>query len=274
MVYKVTDAKTVEHLFAGWQETTIWSALQGIMGDIYAVAQEFQRPHAAMVIMGDFCFLAGEPSAELVAYKPEKCPKDFIIMVPQNEAWAKVIEEHYQEKAGKVIRYAIRKDRGNFKKEKLTEAVAHLPEGCELRLIDRGLYEKCLAEEWSKDFVANYRDYEMFEKLGLGVVMVRKGTSLNGTEGTDSETNVTEEILAGASSYSTYQGGIEIEIVTREDCRRQGLAYMCASKLILECLERNLYPSWDARTRISVALAEKLGYEYSHEYVAYDIVGY
>ena len=134
-----------------------------------------------------------------------------------------------------------------------------MPEGCELKMIDKELYDKCLLEEWSRDFVANYRDYALFEKLGLGVVMVKKCTG---------------EVVAGASSYSTYKDGIEIEIVTREDHRQQGLAYRCASKLILECLRRNLYPSWDARTRISVALAEKLGYEYSHEYAAYDIVGY
>lgn len=257
MIHKVTNTHSVEHLFAGWQETTIWSALQGIMGDIYAKGTE--RPDAAMVILGDFCFFAGKPSKELVAYKPENFQKDFIIMVPENQAWATLIEEHYREKAGKTTRYAIHKNRGKFDKDKLEKATADLPEGLQLRMIDKDLYEACLSEEWSKDFVANYRDYAMFEEFGLGVVMVKKDTG---------------EIIAGASSYSTYQDGIEIEIVTREDYRRQGLAYKCAAKLILECLKRNLYPSWDARTRISVALAEKLGYEYSHEYVAYDIVGY
>ena len=33
----------------------------------------------------------------------------------------------------------------------------------------------------------------------------------------------------------------------------------CASALILHCLDRGLYPSWDAATPISVALAERLG---------------
>lgn len=257
MIHKVTNTQSVEHLFSDWQETCIWSALQGIMGDIYA--EEVKKPDAAMVILGDFCFFSGNPTPELVAYKPENFQKDFIIMVPQNQAWAALIEEYYREKAEQTTRYAIHKNRCNFDKEKLEQAVADLPEGMQLRMINQVLYDACLSEEWSKDFVSNYKDYAMFEKLGLGVVMTK----------TDSN-----EIVAGASSYSTYQGGIEIEIVTREDHRRQGLAYKCAAKLILECLKRNLYPSWDARTRISVALAEKLGYEYSHEYVAYDIIGY
>jgi predicted GNAT family acetyltransferase len=63
-------------------------------------------------------------------------------------------------------------------------------------------------------------------------------------------------------------------VVTYKAYRKQGLAYRCASKLILECLKRGLYPSWDARTMISVALAEKLGYVYSHEYVAYEVNNY
>lgn len=257
MIHKVTNAKSVKHLFTNWQETCIWSALQGIMGDIYA--EDTANPDAAMVILGDFCFLAGEPNAELVAYKPEEYKKNDIIMVPENEAWSALIEEQYKCDAEKTSRYAIHKNKGTFDKEKLEQAVADLPDELELKMIDKTLYNACLSEEWSADFVSNYKDYAMFEKLGLGALVIKKDTG---------------EIVAGASSYSTYKDGIEIEIFTREDYRKQGLAYRCASKLILECLKRDLYPSWDARTKISVALAEKLGYVYSHEYVAFDIKGY
>ncbi len=45
---------------------------------------------------------------------------------------------------------------------------------------------------------------------------------------------------------------------------------MCA-KLILECMDRGLYPSWDAHDMRSVALAEKLGYHLDKEYVTYII---
>lgn len=257
MIHKITNPQTVEHLFTNWQETCIWSALQGIMGDIYAA--NCANPDAAMVLLGDFCFLAGNPNAELVAYKPEGSQKSFMIMVPENDAWATLIESHYGNGAKRITRHAIHKNKGTFNKEKLEQAAADIPEGYELRMIDEELYNACLKEEWSRDFVSNYENYALFEKLGLGALMINKGTG---------------EIVAGASSYSTYKDGIEIEIVTREDHRRRGLAYCCAAKLILECLQRNLYPSWDARTKISVALAEKLGYVYSHDYVAYDILNY
>ena len=78
-------------------------------------------------------------------------------------------------------------------------------------------------------------------------------------------------MVAGASSYSRYNDGIEIEIDTKTEHRRKGLASVCGAKLILECLDRDLYPSWDAQNMWSVGLAEKLGYHYSHTYTAYEI---
>jgi predicted GNAT family acetyltransferase len=68
-----------------------------------------------------------------------------------------------------------------------------------------------------------------------------------------------------------YGGGIEIEIATDPGYRRQGIALACASRLILTCLERGLYPSWDAANMASVRLAEKLGYHFDYAYPAYAV---
>ena len=80
------------------------------------------------------------------------------------------------------------------------------------------------------------------------------------------------QIVAGASSYTRYRDGIEIEVDTVEPERRKHLATVVCSALILRCLEEGLYPSWDAQNRNSVRLAEKLGYEFDHEYAAYEIL--
>ena len=79
------------------------------------------------------------------------------------------------------------------------------------------------------------------------------------------------EIVAGASSYARYKDGIEIEVDTAESERRKGLATVACSALILNCLDEGLYPSWDAQNMDSVRLAEKLGYEYDHEYIVYEV---
>ncbi|MBR2672448.1 MAG: GNAT family N-acetyltransferase, partial [Oscillospiraceae bacterium] len=56
-----------------------------------------------------------------------------------------------------------------------------------------------------------------------------------------------------------------------EEERRKGLALASCAALILDCLDEGLYPSWDAQNMNSVHLAEKLGYEFDHEYAAYEV---
>lgn len=255
MIYEITGTKNAASLFGNWEETMIWSCLQGVMGKLYADSPDY--PSAAMAITGDFAFFAGEPSAELVSYKPSWHTKGFLIMVPQNKGWENAIVGHYGNKAKVVLRYATKKEPDIFDVEKLKRAVSSLPAGYTADLIDEPLYQMCKSEEWSYDLVSQFQNYADYRRLGLGVV-IRKG-------------NV---ILSGASSYSRYREGIEVEIDTREPYRRRGLAYICGAKLILECLKRNLYPSWDAQNKASCALAEKLGYHYSHTYTAVEIWGY
>ncbi len=252
MVVKIDDTKKVEPLFAEWQETLIWSCLQKVMGEIYADSME--RPTSTMALLGDFCFLAGNPNEELLHCISRQCKNDSIIMVPQDTMWATLIAYIFKDKAKKVIRYAIKKEKHIFDKAKLERVVSSLPQEYFLQLIDHEMYHLCRANEWSTDLVSQFQNYEMFQELGLGVVILQNG-----------------EIVSGASSYSRYQDGIEIEIDTKREYRRKGLAYVCGAKLILECLKRDLYPSWDAQNKWSVALAEKLGYHLDHEYLAYEI---
>ena len=77
--------------------------------------------------------------------------------------------------------------------------------------------------------------------------------------------------MSGASSYTRYREGIEIEVDTVKAERRKHLALIACSALILRCLNEGLYPSWDAQNMASVRLAEKLGYQVDHEYAAYEV---
>lgn len=255
MIYEITNGSCVSSLFDRWEETMIWSCLQGIMGNLYA--DDWHTPTAAMAMLGDFAFFAGKPNAELISFKPDRCRRNLIIMVPQNEEWQRIILQIYGKRATAVSRYATRKEPQIFDTKKLEEIVTSLPKEYQLSMIDEPLYQMCKAEAWSADLVSQFPDYASYRKLGLGAVICQNHT-----------------ILSGASSYSRYCSGIEIEIDTREGCRRRGLARVCGAKLILACLQRHLYPSWDAQNKGSVALAEKLGYHYSHTYTAIEIRDY
>lgn len=246
MIYKLEEPSKAAHLFADWEDTMITSCLQKVMGAVYVSDPE--APQAACAFVGCFAFYAGVPNRELVLNKPA----GFVIMTPQNEAWGKLIEECFPN-CKKVTRYAIRKDT-KFDQEKLQKMAGSLPEGYELGKIDGPLYDQCLADPMAEDFVSSFEDKEAYLRLGRGVVIVKDG-----------------RIMSGASSYSRYEEGIEIEVDTRPEERRKGLATAACAALILQCLDEGLYPSWDAQNMNSVRLSEKLGYEFSHEYAAYEV---
>lgn len=251
---KLKEPQKANSLFENWQETIIWSCLQGVMGNIYADDRE--NPKSAMAVLGDFCFLAGEPCEELLEEERRLAKGSFRILVPQDERWAKQIVRYHGNRAKEGIRYAFKKEPGVFEREMLKETTEKLPEGYVLRRIDEEIYRQCRAKDWSRDLVSQYTDYGTYKKLALGVAVLKGG-----------------RVAAGASAYSRYEGGIEIEIDTQKEHRRQGLAGACGAALILECLEQGLYPSWDAQNPVSAALAQKLGYHFSHTYIIYEIFG-
>ena len=248
MVYELTDTSKVKHLFEGWKETLIYSCLQKVMGKIFVTDPD--SPVSAMAYAGCFAFYAGVPDKELVRHKPD----GFVIMTPQNEKWAECIEDCFPD-AKKITRYAIKKDT-RFDKDVLRKLADRLPQGYELKDIDEDVYDLCLTDPVTRDFVSSFESKEKYLDIGRGVVVIRSG-----------------RIVAGASSYTRYKEGIEIEVDTVEEERRKGLATAVSAALILRCLDEGLYPSWDAQNMNSVHLAEKLGYEFDHEYTAYEVSG-
>ena len=248
MIYELKDTEKVIRLFDGWQETLIYSCLQKVMGKIFVTDPE--SPKSAMAFVGCFAFYAGEPDNELVRRKPD----GFVIMTPQNKAWEACIEACFP-KAKKVTRYAIKKET-QFDKEYLRNIVMKLPEGYELKEIDERIYDMCLPDPVTRDFVSAFGSKEKYLEIGRGMVILKS-----------------DRIVAGASSYTRYKEGIEIEVDTVEEERRKGLAQIVCAALILRCLEEGLYPSWDAQNMNSVQIEEKLGYEFDHEYTAYEVSG-
>ena len=253
MAMELRETQKAAPLFAGWQETLIWSALQKVMGKVYV--DSLECPASAMVILGDFCFPAGKPERCFLMDGLGMGRKEFMIVVPQNQAWGELLEECMGEKAKKVTRYAIKKEGDIFDREKLQGIVDGLPEGYRLQMIDEDLFKRCGEMDWCRDWVRQYESYALYQKHGLGAVILKEG-----------------EPVSGAASYSGFQGGIEIEIITRTDYRRKGLASICGAKLILECLKRGWYPSWDAQNLWSASLAEKLGYHFDCDYAAYEVI--
>ena len=242
----MTELNKLAALFAGWEETMVWSCLQGVMGR----GETNPAGDAGVISVQDFSFLAGRPDRALL----ERAAGP--ILVPRTEDWRPLIEETFGSRASRETRWAIRKEPDVFDRARLEGFVRALPAGYELREIDEALVPVLLAEDWSEDLCSAFDSPEDCCRRGVGVAALYGGVP-----------------VAGAGSYSVYRGGIEIEISTRADHRRKGLAAACGAALILACLDRGLYPSWDAIDLRSVALAEKLGYRRGEPYTVYWVDG-
>lgn len=245
MVFELNDPTRAAGLFAGWEETLIYSCLQGVMGKILVTDE--RSPMSACAVLGCFEFYAGVPEAALL----RRQAAGFRILVPRDEAWAELIQRCIPN-ARRFTRYAIRKDT-RFDISRL-RAMTRLPAGYELRPIDGPLYDACLKSPETADFVSAFESKVRYLQWGCGMVVLKDG-----------------EIVSGASSFSRYRDGIEIEVDTLPAHRRKHLATAACAALILRCLDAGLYPSWDAHNMHSVRLAESLGYKLSHEYPAYEV---
>ena len=93
----------------------IWSCLQGVMGDLYTddtgdsaasskASSKISGPETAKAVLGDFIFLAGKPSEELLLHQPPcRAAKkaEFQILVPKDAGWERLIEKVYGSRAEK-----------------------------------------------------------------------------------------------------------------------------------------------------------------------------
>lgn len=242
--------KSVAPLFANWDETLIWTALQGRMGMIWTYGS------AALCACGDFVFLspAQEDAKELLQAVHSWLGNRFAILTVREENVHAAVPAVFAQAAREETRYAFWKDSSAFDRKLLEELTKKLPSEMMLRVFDSELYALAMQESWSRDFCSQFSSCEDFLQNGVAVGTLQDG-----------------RLIGGAGTYIAYEGGIEVEVDTHEDFRGQGIATACSARLILECMDRGLYPSWDAANLISVRLAQKLGYRLKGPYAVWHI---
>ena len=236
------------------EDVVLWSCVEGNIGRVWV--NDKNNATGAIVVAADFCFLLGsvEKNNDVMLTKvlSENCRGK--VIVTDVESWSSFIENQYPNSFRRFKRFAFKKELSIFDKKQLNNFALSVEPEFQIVKMDESIYYKALEEAFTADFCSFFSSADEFLKHGIGYVIMHN-----------------DEIIAGASSYTYCEGNIEITIGTKVNHRRKGLALACAAKLILECLDRNIYPRWDAANLESVALAEKLGYHFKKEYEVYSL---
>ena len=231
-----------------FQGGLIQAGLSG-MGEIWG--NHPSAPSCAVMRVGDFLFLGGKPvhpqeGVRLLSRLRGAPSEEWLAR--GDAVWEQSLRLAGRWKLGAATRTAFF-PHAPFQPDRLRAYIRDLPPGVALCPIDGPLYRACMERAWSRDFCSLYRDERDYLLRGRGILAV-KG----------------RELLSGASSYVSYPGGVEIQVETREDQRRRGLARACCARLILECLENGIDPTWDAANPASERLAIVLGYQVKERY--------
>ncbi len=242
-------------LINGKLDVELWACVEGkMMGQAWA--DNKKNPSIAMVLIADFCFLLGsneegEYEGHIKQLLEQSKGK---IIVPYNNYWNLFIEKYFSNNHKKYLRYSIKKELDVFERNKLKNYINVVENEFSIVKIDETNYNKVLQDPFMSDCCSNFSSLEEFLSNGIGYIIIHE-----------------DQIISGASSYAYCKGNIDITIGTKKEFRQRGLALACASKVILDCLDKDIYPKWDAANLKSVALAEKLGYHFDKEYYVYSI---
>ena len=123
-----------------------------------------------------------------------------------------------------------------------------VPEGCQLRRVDRELLERCLERDL---LVSIFGSVEKVLENGFGLCLMRD-----------------DHILSEAHAGPSAQGMIEIGVMTPERYQQRGYATLTCAHLVRMCEELGFQTYWNCakQNRASVAIARKLGYRTLREY--------
>ncbi|WP_439022429.1 GNAT family N-acetyltransferase [Bacillus thuringiensis] len=251
MIYEanIHTRRKLVSMFEDFNNVILLSYLQGHMGRAWV--NDLENPTVAQVTVGIFTFYTGDPNVketeELLRNIPEK-----MLVIVNSEEWKKCLETFYERKIDKFLRYKFKRNSEVFDRSKLQSFISTLPKGYELRRIDEHIANNSTLHKLSEDFTSQFQSVEDYLNRGIGYSILYN-----------------EEVICGASSYSIYDKGIEIEVATDHNHRKKGLATIVSAALILGCLEKEIYPNWDAANTTSAKLAEKLGYVFDKAYNTY-----
>ncbi len=200
-------------LFREQQSPKVQTYLQGYCGKGYV--DDLKNPTVAVIMVSIFAIIAGNAQSESVENMLHTIPDRRLIIAPSSE-WNQKIEEILTSTVTKHRQYRCSGSAKSFDIPMLKRYTETLPEGYTLRQIDKELVSGRSQDGLPSDFIENFGSEEEFAKRGVGFWILYN-----------------DVVVSGATSFFTYNGGIEIDIETDESHRGKGLATVVAAGIIL-----------------------------------------
>ncbi|MEO4051906.1 GNAT family N-acetyltransferase [Solibacillus sp. CAU 1738] len=247
----INARKKLVPMFEEIDNTIVLSYLQGHMGTAWV--DDLENPTVAQITVGIFVFFAGNPNTKEAKELLYNLP-DFTLAIVESEEWKNLIETVHNGATEKFQRHRFKKNPEHLDRKHIQNLLSLLPEGYEIKRIDRNIAKSPSFHELSEDFISQFDSIDDFINRGVGYAILNEG-----------------QVVSAATSFSIYDDGIEVEVASHPSHRRKGLATVVASALILDCLDRGKYPSWDGANSEFVELAQKLGYIFKESYDTYFI---
>ena len=235
-------------LFKTWKKYMVLYGLKSRIGTVYRNGDRT----TSFYDIGNFLYLAGELDSRFWEDFVRQYGLDDKIIISEDTKWQDFL--HRQVGLISFTRYSF-KDKANFQVEFLNYLVSQLEKGYNILPIDNRIYKCFYEEEWSQDLQGDFESYQDFAlKGGYGFVILKNN-----------------EVIAGISSGLVYQGAVVVEVATRPNEQGNGFAKKLGAAMILESLNRDMFPLWDAHNEASKKVAEFLGYELAEPYEAFEL---
>ena len=223
----------VAPLFAGHQRQRVLidAVFDHSFGTV--VADSETEPEIAVVQIEVFTLVGGDPDHKSLGDILEGLKET--VVIPESDAWETTLA-HWLGEADRGDRWGLSHEKLDI--EHLRSIRQQIPDGYEIRELtgNRELMKK------GGGGTAYTSESQLLEH-GIGFCVIWK-----------------EEVVATALSLTNSKTAIEITIGTDKPHRRKGLAAAVGSALIVDCLEREIQPHWNAANPESVRLAKELGY--------------
>lgn len=248
----------IKHFFKETKYHMGRTVLEGYMGEAYTDNKE--KPNFAVLFCRRYCFINGDCQSKEAEKFLKSLDSSYRVIIADS-SWYPLIEKVFQGHYEKNKRYALKEDGNKFEVKQLEENSKLLDKKYVIKEINEAIYktiqknkEMARKENADPDDLRFLNLTDNYLEQGIGVCCFDK-----------------DEIIGICGSSIIYSKSIEINIKVKEEYHKQHIATVMASQLILRCLEKGIYPSWDAANLNSLGLAKKLGYQYDSEYEIYEI---